>query len=152
MSLPLIDKPGRDLVFFKMHHDPMVVAVATGLGIIVLVSIPAVFTFILQLTTRQPKQDTYEDKDGKATPESVTAYSAKLPKTLIVLFAALTCGTGIATAVLATLNIGQDGLFLENWLSAGASVSKNASPLAARPGRPLYTLWSMSLILTDLCA
>lgn len=139
VSPRLIDEPGRDLVFFKMYHDPMVAAVATGLGIILLVSIPAVFTFLLQLTTRQPKQDTYEDKDGKATPESVTAYSAKLPKTLIVIFAALTCGTGIATAVLATLHIGQDGLFLENWLSAGASVSKYPSPRAARPGRPLHT-------------
>lgn len=102
----------------------MVVAVATGLGIILLVSIPAVFTFISQLTTRQPKQTSYEDEDGKATLASVTAYSAKLPKTLIVLFAALTCSTGVATAVLATLHIGRDGLFLENWLSAGASVSK----------------------------
>lgn len=123
-----------------MPHDPMVVAVATGLGIILLVSIPAVFTFILQLTTRQPKQDAYEDKDGKATLESVAAYSAKLPKILIVLFAALTCSTGIATAVLATLHIGQDDLFLDNWLSAGASVSKIASPLAARLDWPLHAL------------
>lgn len=135
-----------------MPHDPMVVAVATGLGIILLVSIPAVFTFISQLTTRQPKQDAYEDKDGRATPESVAAYSAKLPKILIVLFAALTCSTGIATAVLATLHIGQDGLFLENWLSAGASVSKIASPLAILLGWPLYTLCSRSSGLTNSCA
>lgn len=107
----------------------MVVAVATGLGIITLVSIPAVFTFILQLTTRQPKQDAYEDEDGKATPESVKAYSSKISKTLIVIFATLACSTAVATAVLATLHIGQDGLFLENWLSAGASVSKEVSLL-----------------------
>lgn len=101
----------------------MVMAVATGLGITGLVSIPAAITLILQFTTHQPKQDTYEDEDGKATTESVAAYSAKLPKTLIVLFAALTCSTGIATAVIATLPLGQDSLFLENWMSAGASVS-----------------------------
>ena len=101
----------------------MIVAVATGLGIIGLVSLPAVTTFSSQLTTRDPKQDAYEDEDGKATPESVKAYSAKLPKSLIVLFAALGCATAIATAVLATLDIGKDGLFLENWLSAAASVS-----------------------------
>lgn len=112
-----------------MHHDSMVVAVATGLGIIALVSIPAVFTFTSQLTTRQPKEDAYEDEDGKATPESVKAYSSKLAKIFIVVFATLTCTTAIATAVLATLHIGQDGLFLENWLSAGASVSNQASPL-----------------------
>lgn len=135
-----------------MHHDPMVVAVATGLGIILLVSIPAFLTLTLQLTTRQPKQETYEDKDGKATPESVTAYSAKLPKTLIALFAALTCSTGIATAVLATLHIGQDGLFLENWLSAGASVSIMLSYSAFRLGWSLFTLYSRSSILTESCA
>lgn len=123
-----------------MHYDPMVAAVATGLGIILLVSAPAIFTFTLQLTTRQPRQDTYEDRDGKATPESVTAYSAKLPKTLIVLFAALVCGTGTATAVLSTLHIGQDGLFLENWLSAGASVSK-LRPLYLPICVPLYDLF-----------
>ncbi|KAI3395735.1 hypothetical protein diail_958 [Diaporthe ilicicola] len=105
-----------------MHHDSMVVTVATGLGIIALVSIPALFTFILQLTTRQPKQDAYEDPDGKATPESVKAYSSTLSKTFVVLFATLACITAIATAVLATLHTVQDGLFLENWLSAGASI------------------------------
>jgi hypothetical protein len=114
---------GRDHTLFKMHDDSMVAAVATGLGIVGLVSIPAVFTVMLQLTTRQPRQDSYQDADGKATPESLAAYSAKLPKTLIVLFAALACSTGVATAVLTTLTIGQDTLFLENWLGAGASVS-----------------------------
>lgn len=106
-----------------MRHDPTTVAVAAGLGIIGLVSLPALTTFTLRLTTREPRQDSYEDEDGKATPESLKAYSSKLPKSLIVLFAALGSATAIATAVLATLDIGKDGLFLDNWLSAAASVS-----------------------------
>lgn len=101
----------------------MTIASATGLGLVGLVSIPAIINLAIQLTTREPKQDTYEDEDGKATPESIKAYTAKLPKTLIAIFAVITSATSIVTAVLTTLHIGIDGLFLENWLSAGASVS-----------------------------
>ncbi|ROW07733.1 hypothetical protein VMCG_03549 [Cytospora schulzeri] len=104
-----------------MRDESMTAAVATCLGLIGLASLPAVSTFISQLTTREPKQETYEDEDGTATPESMKAYSAKASKILIVLSAALGCATAIATAVLATLDIGKDGLFLEDWLSAGAS-------------------------------
>lgn len=103
--------------------DSLEIAVATGLAIVGLVSVPAVFSLALQLTTREPKQDTYEDKDGKATSESVKAYSAKWPKALILLFALVSSGTSIATSVLTSLQSGNNGLFLENWLSTGASVS-----------------------------
>lgn len=106
----------------------MIIAVATSVGLIGLASLPALSTFILQFTTREPKQDTYEDEDGKATPESLKAYSAKASKLFIVIFATLGCATAIATGVLTTLHIGNDGLFLENWLSAGASVSWNPLP------------------------
>lgn len=111
-----------------MHYESnksMLAAVATGLGIIGLVSVPAASSLALQLSRPEPKKETYEDEDGKASPESMKAYSAKLPKFFIVLFASLGSGTTIATAVLSTLSSGKDdGLFLENWLSAGASVSR----------------------------
>lgn len=126
-----------------MHLEFMTIAVAICVGLIGLASLPAVSTFILQLTTREPKQDTYEDEDGKATPESVKAYSAKVPKFFILLFAVLGCATAIATGVLTTLHIGNDGLLLENWLSAGASVSYNLSPL-------WYNASSTASINTDL--
>lgn len=106
-----------------MQDDSLNIAVVTGLAVIGLVSVPAVTAFVLQLTTREPKKNTYEDEDGKATPESIKAYSAKWPKTFIVLFALVSSGTSIATAILTTLHIGNDGLFLENWLTTGASVS-----------------------------
>ncbi|KAL1882253.1 hypothetical protein Daus18300_000739 [Diaporthe australafricana] len=134
-----------------MHYDSMVVAVATGLGIIALVSIPAVFNFTLQLTTRQPKEDAYEDEDGKATPESVKAYSSKLAKTFIVVFAALACTTTIATAVLATLHVGQDGLFLENWLSAGASILLLSQAIAIASCRKTVQAYNLGLYLFLSC-
>lgn len=106
-----------------MQDASLTAASATGLGLIGLLSIPAIISLVIQLTTREPKQDTYEDEDGKATPESIKAYSAKLPKALVVIFSVIAAATSIALAVLATLHIGNEGLFLENWLSAGASVS-----------------------------
>lgn len=109
----------------KMLDESLRLAVATGLAIIGLVSVPAVSSLALQLTTREPKQDTYEDEDGKATPESVKAYSAKWPKTFIVFFAILGSSTSVATAILTSLNTGNNGLFLDNWLSTSASVSPN---------------------------
>ncbi|KAF3764503.1 hypothetical protein M406DRAFT_81350 [Cryphonectria parasitica EP155] len=105
-----------------MQDESLTIACATGLAVIGLVSVPAISTFISQLTTRKLKQDGYEDKDGKATPESVKAYSAKWPKTLIVLFAFLASGTSIASAIWTTIYARKHGPLLENWLSAGALI------------------------------
>lgn len=111
-----------------MRDESLTIAVAASLGLIGLVSLPAVSTFVLQLATHELKQDSYEDEDGKATPDSLRAYSTKLPKFLTLLFAALGFATAIATGVLTTLHLRDDGLFLENWLGAGASVSYNMFP------------------------
>lgn len=106
-----------------MRNDSMVAAAATGLAVVGLFSYPSVSGLIRQLRKRDPKQETYEDLDGKSTPEAVKAYSAKPPKALLLLFSALGCGTAIALAVLSTLHVAEDGSFLENWLSAASWVS-----------------------------
>lgn len=111
----------------KMQDDSLRIAVAIGLGLIGLASVPAAQYIVVQLTTREPKSDTYEDEDGKATPESVKAYSAKWAKISSVIFALISSGTAIASAVLTTLHVGNEGLLLEDWLSAGASVSLRAA-------------------------
>ncbi|POS69520.1 hypothetical protein DHEL01_v212086 [Diaporthe helianthi] len=135
-----------------MHHDSMLVAVATGLAVIGLLSIPAVFTSASRFATRQPRQDdSYEDEDGKATPESVAAYSARLPKTLIVLFAALACSTGIATAGLATLPPGPDRLSLQDWLSAGASILLLFQAIAIASCRITVQAYNLGLYLFLSC-
>lgn len=115
----------------EMQDTSLTIASATGLGVVGLVSTPAVVNLVLQLMTPEPRQDSYEDQDGKATPESFKAYSAKWPKSLIVLFSLITASTSLATAVLATLHVDNHDLFLENWLSVGASVS---CPLPLPPG------------------
>ncbi|KAK3935918.1 P-loop containing nucleoside triphosphate hydrolase protein [Diplogelasinospora grovesii] len=100
-----------------MRDDSMLVAVATGLAVITLCSVPSISGVVTQLRRRDPKQETYEDEDGKATPESVRAYSAKLSKSLIVVFAGAGCALSIALGLLST---GSEGIRLENWLNVGA--------------------------------
>ena len=103
-----------------MRHESLVVGVASGLAVIALASIPAVSSF-LRRRERQPA--IYEDGDGTSTIEAMRAYSAKIPKTAIFLLSALGCAASLAIAVLVTLRLGKDGLFLEDWLSSVAWVS-----------------------------
>ncbi len=103
-----------------MRDESMIRPIAAGLVVVGLFSVPAFTNLITQLSKRDAKQETYEDGDGKASPESVKAFSSKWPKAFILFFAAVGCATSIALAVLTT---DAKGLFLENWLTAGASVS-----------------------------
>lgn len=123
-SVRSVDRHPNLTIASNMQDAPLEIAVAAGLAATGLISVPALSTFITQLTTREPKPETYEDKDGRATPESVEAYSAKWPKTFVVLFAFLATGSSIATAILTTIHTETVDLFLENWLSAAASVSQ----------------------------
>lgn len=95
---------------------------AAGTGLIGLVSLPAVINLAIQLRNRELKQETYEDADGKSTPEAVKAFSSKVPKAFVILSSVVGLGLSIAIAVLSTLGE-TNGLFLENWLTVGAWVS-----------------------------
>jgi len=110
-----------------MRNVSMIAAVGTGVGVIGLLSLPSISSLALQLSKREPKEDLYEDADGKSTPESVKAYSAKWPKAAILALAFIGCATAIAVAVLTTLHSSQHELSLENWLSAAAWVSLSRS-------------------------
>jgi len=85
-----------------------------------LCSIPAVTGLVTRFLKRDPKQLSYEDEDGKATLESTKAYSARLPKSLIVLAAFTGCAASIALAVLSRPS---ERHWPENILSIGAWVS-----------------------------
>jgi hypothetical protein len=98
------------------------IAVGIGLAVIGLFTAPALLSVGRQLAKREPKEECYEDEDGKSTPEAVAAYSAKIPKVLILVFAVLGCATSIAVTVLSLTTDIQDGLFIENWLSLAAWV------------------------------
>ncbi|KAK0617970.1 P-loop containing nucleoside triphosphate hydrolase protein [Bombardia bombarda] len=79
-------------------------AVGSGLAVIGLCTVPAVSSLVSRFRSRNrdPKDVIYEDEDGKATPESMKAYSAKLQKSLILLFAVAGCGVFIPRLLLSS--------------------------------------------------
>ncbi|KAH8899307.1 P-loop containing nucleoside triphosphate hydrolase protein [Thozetella sp. PMI_491] len=115
-----------------MRNDSMLIAAATGLAAVGLLSVSAFTGLAVQLRKRDPKQETYEDEDGKATAESVKAFSAKWSKTFVLLFAAVACGVSIAVAVISTQ---ADESYLGNWLTAGASTAVLCQAIAAASSR-----------------
>ena len=75
--------------------DSMLKVIGTGLAVIGVCSVPALGSTVSRLTRRDVHRDTYEDGDGKASLESLKAYSAKLPKS----FAVVSAGSGFAISI-----------------------------------------------------
>ncbi|KAJ4137519.1 hypothetical protein NW768_003106 [Fusarium equiseti] len=92
----------------------------TGLGLVALATAHALVAAINQLRKRTPKDNFYEDVDGKSTPESIAAFSNRLPKLFILAFSVTGFGTSTAISVLSSLHAPSEELFLKNWLIAGA--------------------------------
>ncbi|KAF5002170.1 hypothetical protein FGRMN_546 [Fusarium graminum] len=90
-----------------------------GLAVVALATTPALVTAITQLRNRTVKDNFYEDIDGKSTPESIAAFSNRLPKIFILALSAIGLGTSIAISVLSSLNSHVDALLLKNWLTTG---------------------------------
>jgi hypothetical protein len=102
--------------------DPksMLAVVATGVAIIGFCSIPAASSLVLNLTKKEKKDDgIYEDGDGKATPESVKAFSNFWPKTLIFLCALAGVPLSLVIPIIST---GVVRAPVEDWTSAAAWV------------------------------
>lgn len=106
-----------------MSDIPLLPLTAAGLGVVGLSALPAIFAILAQLRNRTPKDNFYQDVDGKSTPQIIAAFSTRLPKTLILSLSTIGLGTSIAVALLSTLQHSQHGLFLENWLSTASWVS-----------------------------
>jgi hypothetical protein len=102
------------------QNDSILLVVGTGVAVIGLCSVPAAASLALQLT-RKEKNDNriYEDADGKATPESMKAFSTKPAKALVLLFAAV--GTALSI-VLPVCSIKGQSLVTEDWMSMAAWV------------------------------
>jgi hypothetical protein len=94
-----------------------------GLAVVALATTPALVTAVTQLRKRTAKDNFYEDIDGKSTPESIAAFSNRLPKIFILALSAIGLGTSIAISVLSSLNPHTDALLLKNWLITGTWVS-----------------------------
>lgn len=99
-----------------------------GTTLIILLTLPAVIGIISHLRAPKSKSNikVYADKDGTATPESMAKYSAKCPKTLLVIFAVLGLFTSIALAVLGTLGP-RTPMFLGDWLNTSQWVGARDS-------------------------
>lgn len=99
-----------------MSHA-LLLQVGAGLGIIGLSTIPGVLAFLSQLRLKTPKDNFYEDKDGKSTPEAVAAFSNRWPKVILTLLAITGLASSVAISILTTVqDIDKRALFLENWL------------------------------------
>lgn len=107
----------------------MLKTIGAGIALIGLCSVPAADSIVTRLNRRDAKQDTYEDGDGKATPESVKAYSAKLPKSLTLISAA--AGLAVSVALLVISPRARGRLLIDS-LSTGAWVSRG-SPIVSIP-------------------
>ncbi|KAH8816370.1 putative ABC bile acid transporter [Xylogone sp. PMI_703] len=88
---------------------------AAALGLNLLLSVPAAVAAVSHFRAARPRVAVYEDEDGLATKESTEAYSAKIPKSLLVAFTILGLFNAIALAVLDVLKLSEDGDFLEAW-------------------------------------
>lgn len=80
-------------------NDALLALLVTGVAIIGLCSLPAVSAVVTRLSKRDARQEIYADDDGTATPESMKAFSAKLPKAAILFIAA----HGLPISILLTL-------------------------------------------------
>lgn len=106
-----------------MSETVMLPLTAIGLALVTLFASPAVVSILAQIRSRTPKDNFYEDRDGKATPESVAAFSNRGPKAVIVFVSSLGAGASLATSVLSTIHDTEHGPFLQNWLTTAAWVS-----------------------------
>ncbi len=100
----------------------MLKAVGTGIALIGLCSAPALGGIVTRLNKRDVHQEVYEDGDGKATPESMKAYSARLPKSLVVASGA--SGLVISIALL-VISPRAEGRLLIDSLTSGAWVRRH---------------------------
>jgi hypothetical protein len=79
------------------------VAGVAGLGLVFLLTLPSLLGVASHLRESKQQSGLYEDEDGVATEKSVAAFSAKIPKIFLSVFAILGLGTSIALAALETL-------------------------------------------------
>lgn len=113
-----------------VQGDPMLAAFGTGIALIGLCSAPAAASLVTRIAGGKhnaKKEDTYEDADGKATPESVKAYSAWLPKSLVLGSASAGCGVSVALLALSPRAEEDPGRLLVAALGAAAWVGCRAA-------------------------
>ncbi|KAG9233617.1 putative ABC bile acid transporter [Amylocarpus encephaloides] len=113
-----------------------------GVVLVLLLTLPSIFGGVSHFREPVAKPETYQDKDGVATDESMSRYSARIPKGLLAFFSVLGLLTSLALGVLGTLDP-QKSLLIENWLNVaqwGLILVQTTSILTARDTVRSYTL------------
>ncbi|RFU32555.1 hypothetical protein B7463_g3759, partial [Scytalidium lignicola] len=100
-------------------NSTSIVPGAIALALILLFTAPATVAVASHFRDVKPKVTIYEDKDGVATKESTEAYSAKVPKSLLVIFTVLGLFNAIALAALDVLKLSEDGDLRGAWINVG---------------------------------
>lgn len=113
---------------------------AAGLGVTGLIALPAFFAQLSQIRDRTPRDNFYQDVDGKSTPETMAAFSNTKPKVCLLIFSITGLGLSLAVTVLSILHPLGDGLALENWLSNGCWVSRLKTTRAVSPTADVMTV------------
>ncbi|KAH6687860.1 ATP-dependent bile acid permease [Plectosphaerella plurivora] len=103
-----------------MAPDLQLVEAAIGLGAIGLSSIPGILALLRQIRHRKPRDNFYEDKDGKSRPEDIAAFSNRWQKFAVALVTALGLGSSLAASFLITPQDNDNTLILGNWLLTGS--------------------------------
>jgi hypothetical protein len=99
-------------------RDGLLELFGAGTALIGFLTFPAVSAAAKRLRNRDVKQDIYEDEDGRATPESMGAFSSTRPKVAILTFSA----TGLAISVFLILTTPRGPeVTLENLILIAAS-------------------------------
>lgn len=89
---------------------------AAGLAIVGLASTPGVVAILTQIRRRTPKDNFYQDIDGKSSPEALAAFSNRPQKASILTLSAAGLGTSVASSTLSTVHKADHSLLLNNWL------------------------------------
>lgn len=129
-QLQLRKETGEDKIV-KMPLDAFFVVTASALALSALTTIPAV---VAQTSRRQSAKPAtrYDDDDGEATPESLSAFSTTWQKGHILVWAAAGLGCHIAFSVLLDASHSShdapEGFSLQTWLLTAAWVRLSRWP------------------------
>lgn len=105
-----------------MSSEIVVPVSVAGLVVVGLAALPGLLAIVSQMRSRKPKDNFYEDVDGKSTPESIAAFSNWRIKTAILVLSLIGFGLSVTVSLLAILNPGLDGFLLVNWLTTASWV------------------------------
>lgn len=105
------------------YNSGSLAAATCTLLLVITLTFPSVFSLTSHFREKGKQiPNTYTDKDGVATEETIAAFSTKIPKTLLMISTLLGFATSITLAVLDLFRY--DGLKLEDWLNVALWASR----------------------------